>query len=180
MGLAALGVSCSSTRASSVPGPADAQPADAPASIDQAGPAGDAGAPDRNSPDAASDGICSGVCPANAPATGPCDCVSFCRYYECGGRGRVEAICDGAHWSVTSQPCGEAPCLGPNPCPAGKICVETQSGTVLRECVDNPCGAGPVRCACAALVCRIGACMDQGQFGGADVVCAPKDPRPVP
>jgi hypothetical protein len=186
--IAALVAACSSSKTAPDSGPGiDGPPNDAPMTtvtdgapdgpssmVDGQGIAGEGGTPVDGfgvGTDTAG-GACNGMCPAAAPTGGDCACISFCRYYECAGRGRVVAVCDGQKWTIKTQPCSEVICANLAACPAGKICVETQTGATSRQCVDNPCGSGNVGCSCAASACLIGRCTDQGESGNADIICS--------
>ena len=112
-------------------------------------------------------------CPQRPPVAGdPCVLSASCRYYDCAGAGRTTASCDGSRWNVRSQACAAFRC-DTGPCAPGEICVLFASGAILPRCVANPCGSGPITCACARTVCNAADCHEGGELqAGTDLTCS--------
>jgi hypothetical protein len=89
-------------------------------------------------------------CPTEPPATddGCENPGQLCAYQQCDGEGLIEARCGREVWSVSTSTCETTVC-GNYQCDAGQLCLEIQSGALMIECVENPCGTGPLDCACA-------------------------------
>ena len=87
------------------------------------------------------------------PETPPDDAASCgslglaCLYEDCDGDGRTVAHCQAGGWEVENGACA-APMCEADGCDAGDVCVITTGGTVLANCISNPCGTGAVTCAC--------------------------------
>jgi hypothetical protein len=109
------------------------------------------------------------ACPPAPPADAAA-CASMgltCTYQDCGGDGVTSASCDAMAWDVSVQECGTLDCGGQT-CGLGQLCRERASGAYLVECVDNPCGTGPITCECAGAVCFDG---DTCSTNGLTVLC---------
>ena len=91
------------------------------------------------------------ACPVAAPFAGSA-CAGLegaqCFYEDCAGVGRTTATCTGGRWQEHNTACTQVPCQFGASCPAGTICVQYVGGAVTTMCVANPCGTGPVSCAC--------------------------------
>jgi hypothetical protein len=105
------------------------------------------------------------ACPATPPLSGSTCTGTDCYYEDCGGRGRTIALChpEGT-FDVQTTACTEPACIGTvrMTCVVGDICKNA-------SCAPNPCGKGPISCACACA----GACTIAGGTGGVTVTCAP-------
>ena len=112
------------------------------------------------------EGPSASVCPATPPLSGSTCTGTDCYYEDCAGRGRTIALChpEGT-FDVQTTACSEPACIGTvrMTCVVGDICKNA-------SCAPNPCGKGPVTCACA---CG-GACTIAGGTGGVTVTCAPR------
>jgi hypothetical protein len=112
------------------------------------------------------------ACPDTPPLEGT-DCAGqTCVYEDCVGAGRTVAFCHPAgSFEVTVTACTEAACGGApaSPCPMGSLCLEKPvDGGLTSTCLANPCGKGPITCACAT--CS-GACSVVGSPTGITVTC---------
>lgn len=110
----------------------------------------------------------SAQCPESPPSDGsPCVAAGqACHYQDCAGAGLTTAQCVSASWVVETSACDTFLCSGAgDECSAGQICSIMQGGAIFSECVENPCGTGPVTCACAAPSCP-GGCNVIGYAGG--------------
>jgi hypothetical protein len=113
------------------------------------------------------------TCPTTPPLEGDLCTGIDCTYDDCGGRGLTVARChpEGT-FEVQTTPCTAPTCIGivRRTCAIGQICRATGTGGDLdAECVGNPCGRGPISCACACP----GACTIVGGSSGITVTCAP-------
>jgi hypothetical protein len=52
-------------------------------------------------------------------------------------------------------------CALGGPCPQGQICVIQAGGAVGSRCEPNPCGANPISCACARILCGGRQCSEE-------------------
>jgi hypothetical protein len=90
-------------------------------------------------------------CPTSLPPAGT-ECRDLggiqCFYEDCSTHGRTSATCPAGVWESHSSPCGPAICQHGANCPVGQICMQNVGGAVTTLCMDNPCGTGPVSCAC--------------------------------
>jgi hypothetical protein len=86
-----------------------------------------------------------------------------CHYEDCATFGRVLAVCNNGAFMELRGACTAVNCSGVHgtTCPAGQICVERIGGALIRECVPNSCGAGPISCDCLGLQCP-GPCVITG------------------
>jgi hypothetical protein len=104
-------------------------------------------------------------CPATAPTQGT-DCVTNsteCFYDDCPAIGRTQARCISGTWKVETAACGIVNCSGSfTNCEIGDICQTVASGALLRECVPNPCGSGPVTSQCAPAGCSVITSLTEG------------------
>jgi hypothetical protein len=112
-------------------------------------------------------------CPQNPPTDGsPCtQAGQSCYYQDCAGAGLSAAQCMGASWTVETSACASFACSGfGDECMAGQICSVQQGGAIFAECMDNPCGTGPVTCDCVSPGC--GTCNVNAYTGsGITVTC---------
>jgi hypothetical protein len=105
------------------------------------------------------------TCPVTAPTQGTdCDANSMeCFYDDCPAVGRTQAICISGTWNVETATCGIVLCDGSfTDCELGDICSTVASGALLRECIPNPCGSGPVTSECARAGCNIITSLTEG------------------
>ena len=113
------------------------------------------------------------ACPPVAPASGSSCTASgqSCVYQDCAGAGVTVASCQDT-WSVTTTVCGDTvrcPYPSSQTCAAGQICIVYAGGALYAQCVDNPCGTGPVECGCLG-VCS-GVCNTLSSTSGVTVYC---------
>lgn len=139
-------------------------------------------------------GTSASACPSTAPGNGNL-CPDFvgrtCYYDDCGGRGRIKAMCATTipnvgnpiqQWSIETFPCGvDAECAdsGVDPCPVGKVCLTLEGGALITECVDHTCGTGPIECDCVTGC--FGVCTPNTMDGAITYRCNTcSDPRGCP
>jgi hypothetical protein len=134
-----------------------------------AGPASDAGG------DATGGGGNAGIlaCPDTPPLQGTSCAGQTCVYEDCAGAGRTVAQCHppGSFELTLVITCTPATCAGAtaSPCPMGSLCLKKPvNGALTPTCLTNPCGRGPITCACAG--CS-GACSVVGTADGVTVTC---------
>jgi hypothetical protein len=104
------------------------------------------------------------ACPESPPANGAaCDVCTQdpCVYDSCASTStRQVATCDAGRWTVSSatcpQRCGYADAS--LPCAPGQVCVIPGALGPQPTCQDNPCGAAPLSCECAGVLCDVGYC----------------------
>ena len=112
---------------------------------------------------------------STCPETPPNDASSCgsaglaCFYEDCGGDGRTVARCLAGAWDVENGACA-APICEADGCDAGDVCIGVTGGTVIVNCVSNPCGTGPVTCDCVGCERCI---VDGSLSSGIAVVCSP-------
>jgi len=105
-------------------------------------------------------GSVSQSCPSAPPDAGVAPCSlpgQYCFYQDCAGPGIVSAFCDGGMYQVEVAQCQEFECGGET-CTAGQICNVNAGGAYIGTCAENPCGDGPVTCACADPLCGESQC----------------------
>jgi hypothetical protein len=109
-------------------------------------------------------------CPATPPANGAgcSDQYVSCYYENCAADGRTVARCTGGSWDVRSSACDTFTCYSET-CAAGQICSVTAGGALFAECIDNPCGTGPITCDCVNPTCAN--CSLVGSETGVRVTC---------
>ena len=112
------------------------------------------------------------ACPNTPPLRGTTCGGQTCVYEDCAGAGRTVADCYPAgSFDFTVTACTPATCAGatPSPCPTGSLCFKKPvNGVLTPTCLANPCGRGPITCACAG--CS-GACSVVGTADGVTVTC---------
>jgi hypothetical protein len=134
-------------------GGGDAGPAD------DTGPRGDRGSGDQRAADQGPGGDTRATglgCPAVPPADeAACSSAMRCYYPRCEDEGNVvTATCAGAAWSVSTDTfaCEGLVCPGGS-CGETQLCLDRSQGAEMGDCVDNPCGTGPLTCACLEEIC---------------------------
>jgi hypothetical protein len=143
--------------------------------VGDAGAAGSGGADGGTTSDTGAGGAVEALaCPSKTPLQGA-DCAGqACVYQDCAGAGLTIALChpEGS-FELQVAACAPAACAGAasSPCATGSLCLKKPvNGVLTSSCLPNPCGTGPITCACAT--CS-GACQVIGdaQTGGVTVTC---------
>ncbi len=123
-------------------------------------------------------------CPTAVPVEGEAceELDQRCTYLECPGAGVTRADCHASGWILTMLPCESYACDfgagGAATCTESQLCVARMGGAFLVECVDNPCGSGPIEESCACSICGA---TDDCQVDGLSVTCTIQcDPGPCP
>lgn len=102
-------------------------------------------------------------CPVDPPVDGASCAGSFrCVWDRCPDDAVHAATCAGGSYSVTETPCGPHSCRDTT-CSAEEICVERIGGALFVDCVDNPCGDGPITASCACVACDGSPCTLSGR-----------------